>query len=277
MSNKMLNFKKMHGLGNDFIIFDGRENNLQLSKEQIIAISDRKRGVGCDQLGILRHSKNWQETVFLEMYNCTGGVVEACGNMTRCVADLLMTEERTDSVVLETLNGSLNCWKEADGQVRIAMGIPKTGWKEIPLAQEVDTLHLPLEGDPVAVNIGNPHCVFFIDDIEGKFGDKTVNTLGAKFESDPLFPKKTNVEFVEVLSPTHVRMRVYERGVGITEACGSGACAVAVAAIRRGLTQRKMTVTLDGGDLILDWPSDNQPILMTGPVTYVFDGVINLP
>lgn len=276
----MLNFKKMHGLGNDFVIFDAREDKLTLSVEQMRYLSDRKRGIGCDQFGFLRHSKNWQEMTFLDMYNAGGDPVEACGNMTRCVADILMTEDGTDNVVLETLNGSLNCWKEADGQIRIAMGIPKMSAKDIPLSREVDTLHLPLaEGgvsDPVAVNIGNPHCVFFVNNIADKWRDKAVNEMGKRFMTDPLFPKRTNVEFVEILSPTHVRMRVYERNVGITDACGSGACATAVACIKRGLTERKMTVTLDGGDLILDWPSDDVPIQMTGPVTYVFDGVTNI-
>ncbi len=280
----LLNFKKMHGLGNDFVIFDGRENKLQLATEQIRYIADRKRGVGCDQIGILRHSKNWQELTHLEMYNSTGGVVEACGNMTRCVADILMTEDGTDNVVIETLNGSLNCWKEQNGQIRVEMGVPKLGWQEIPLSTETNSLTLPLEGNPVAVNMGNPHCVFFTNASgwQATYGsvhdwsEDVLNELGARFENDPLFPKKTNVEFVEVLSPNHVRMRVYERGVGITDACGSGACATAVAAIRRGLTERKMIVTLDGGDLILEWPSDDAPVHMTGPVTYVFDGTLEL-
>jgi len=162
----MLNFKKMHGLGNDFVIFDGRENNLQLTLEQMQFIGDRKRGIGCDQLVILRHSKNWQETVFLDMFNADGGVIEACGNMTRCVADILMTEDGTDNVILETLNGSLNCWKEDNGLVRVEMGKPKLDAKDIPLSENCDTLHLPLAGDPVAVNVGNPHCVFFVEDIE---------------------------------------------------------------------------------------------------------------
>lgn len=268
----MLNFKKMHGLGNDFVIFDGRENNLQLTTEQMQFIGDRKRGIGCDQLVILRHSKNWQETVFLDMFNADGGVIEACGNMTRCVADILMTEDGTDNVIIETLNGSLNCWKEAEGLVRVEMGKPKLEAKDIPLSEQCDTLHLPLAGDPVAVNVGNPHCVFFVDNVD----EVNVAAQGAVFEVNPLFPNKVNVEFVQVLAPDHIRMRVWERGVGITDACGSGACASAVAAIRRGLTERKMTVTLDGGDLIINWPSDDVPVSMTGPVAYVFDGEINL-
>lgn len=281
----MLNFKKMHGLGNDFIIIDGRESGVTLSPDQIRSICDRKRGVGCDQIVILRYSKHWQETTFLEMYNNDASVIEACGNMTRCVADVLMTEDQTDNVIIETLNGSLNCWKEEGGLIRVEMGKPKLTWTDIPLSKECDTLYLeglkpinelkPTTQDalPVAVNVGNPHCIFFTDQ---EITDQELEKLGSHFENDPLFPNKVNVEFVQVLAHNHIRMRVWERGVGITEACGSGACAAAVAAIRRGLTERKMTVTLDGGDLIINWPSDDSPVHMTGPVSYVFDGELML-
>lgn len=267
----MLNFKKMHGLGNDFVILDGRENGLNLSLEQRQLLSDRKRGVGCDQLIIIERSKNWTEMNLMRIYNPDGSEAEACGNATRCVADLLMREDNVDHIVLETVAGSLNCWKEGD-LVRVEMVKPKLDWKGIPLSQECDTLHLPLKSDvvsdPVGVSIGNPHCVFFVKNL----ADIDIAEQGKIFETDPLFPKKMNVEFVEILAPDHVRMRVWERAAGITQACGSGACAVAVAAIRRGLTERKVTVSLDGGDLIINWPSDDAPVSMTGPVTYVFDG-----
>lgn len=266
----------MHGLGNDFVILDGRENGLNLLIEQRRFIADRKRGVGCDQLIIIERSKNWSETNFMRIFNPDGSEAEACGNATRCVADLLMREDNVDSLVIETVAGSLNCWQEGEQMVRVDMGQPKLLWQEIPLFKECDTLHLPLNGDPVAVSMGNPHCVFFVDNIADKWGDKVVGEIGKEFETDPLFPKKTNVEFVEVLSPTHLKMRVWERVAGITQACGSGACAVAVAAIRRGLTERKMTVSLDGGDLIIDWPSDKAPVHMTGPVSYVFDGSLSI-
>ncbi len=261
----------MHGLGNDFVIIDGRENGVTLTPDQVRRISDRKRGVGCDLLVLLKYSKNWTETTFAHLINADGSEIEACGNAARCIADILMTEEKTDNVIIETLNGSLNCWKEDDGQIRVEMGKPKLKWNEIPLSKECDTLSLPLEGDPVAVNMGNPHCVFFVDKVPD---DKELTEKGSFVETHPLFPKKTNVEFVQVLSSTHLRMRVWERGVGITQACGSGACAAAVASIRRGLTERKVTVTLDGGDLIINWSSDDAPVHMTGPVTYVFDGVL---
>lgn len=266
----MLNFKKMHGLGNDFVILDGRENGLELTAEQVRAIADRKRGVGCDLVVLMKHSKNWQETTFCHLINADGSEIEACGNAIRCVADMLMTEDEVDNVIIETLYGALNCFKEGDKMVRVEMGKPELGWKAIPLAKECDTLHLPLDGDPAAVSMGNPHCVFFVDDAEAI----DLANLGPVLETNPLFPNKTNVEFVQVLSNDHVRMRVWERGCGITEACGSGACATAVAAIRRGLTNRKVTVTLDGGDLIIHWPEDDAPVSMTGPVAYVFDGTL---
>ena len=252
------------------VIIDARESKLELNPEQIRHISDRKRGIGCDQLILLRHSKNWQELTYLDMYNADASPIEACGNGTRCVADILMTEDKVDNIVVETPVGALNCWRVEGGQVRVEMGQPQLNWRDIPLSKECDTLHLPLEGDPVGVNMGNPHCVFFVEDV-----DKIdIAEKGTHIEVDPLFPQKTNVEFVQVLLPTHLRMRVWERGTGITEACGSGACATAVAAIRRGLTERKMTITLDGGDLVLEWPDDDAPVYMTGPVMYVFDGTL---
>ena len=291
-----IHFKKMHGLGNDMIILDGRENGLTLTPEQARHIADRRRGVGCDLIVLMKHSKNWQETTFVHLINSDGTEIEACGNGTRCVADLLMSENNVDNIIIETLYGGLNCFREdsldshgrkrqGGGQVRVEMGKPQLGWQDIPLSQECDTLHLPLEGDPVGVNIGNPHCVFFVDfnnasGEQARYGclddwpDELLEEQGLKTLENPLFPRQTNVEFVEVLSRTHLRMRVRERGCGITQACGSAACGVAVAAIRRGLTERKMTVTLDGGDLIIAWPSDDAPVSMTGPVTYVFDGVL---
>lgn len=268
----MLNFKKMHGLGNDFVIIDARESDLLLTPEQVRNISDRKRGVGCDLVAVMKHSKNWQETTFVHLINSDGTEIEACGNGTRCVADILMREDKTDNVIVETVYGALNCWRAENDMVRVEMGKPQLEWQNIPLSKKCDTLHLPLEGDPVAVNIGNPHCVFFVDDIDKDWNDECLEKEGSKFMRDPLFPDQTNVEVVQVLSSTHLRMRVRERGCGITEACGSAACAVSVAAIRRGLTERKMTITLDGGDLILEWPDDDAGVFMTGPVAYVFEG-----
>lgn len=265
----MLNFKKMHGLGNDFIIIDGRENPT-MKPEQIALISDRHRGVGCDQFIVLETVQTAEADVFMRIYNSDGTQAQACGNATRCLASLIMASKGVESCVIETVAGLLHCSKANDNLITVDMGVPKTDWQDIPLAQECDTLHLPLEGDPVAVNIGNPHCVFFVDDVESM----DIASIGPSFETDPLFPEKTNVEFVQVLNPGHLRMRVWERGVGITQACGSGACATIVAAIRRGLSERKATITLDGGDLILEWRESDDHVLMAGPVTHVFDGTL---
>lgn len=269
----MMKFKKMHGLGNDFVIVDCRENGVKLTKEQSTLISNRKHGVGCDQLILLERSKSWAEMTFMRILNPDGSEAEACGNATRCVADVLMNEDSVDNIVIETLNGSLNCWKEGE-QVRVEMGKPKMDWQKIPLSHETDTLNLPFKGSPVAVNMGNPHCVFFVNEIDKEWNDAKVEEWGREFEINPLFPQKTNVEFVQVIDKSTLRMRVWERGAGITQACGSGACAVAVAAIKRGLSNRKVTVKLDGGDLIIDWPNDDAQVSMTGPVTYVFDGTL---
>lgn len=275
-----IHFKKMHGLGNDFVIIDGRETGVTLTPDQVRYIADRKRGVGCDLVALIKYSKTWQETPFVHLINADGSEIEACGNAARCVADILMTEERVDNIVIETLYGGLNCWREADGQIKVEMGKPELDWSKIPLAENIDVMNVPLNikglENPVAVSMGNPHCVFFVDNIEDKWTDKAVEEVGSALEVHPMFPKKTNVEFIEVLSREHLRMRVWERGCGITEACGSGACAITVAAIKRGLTERKVTITLDGGDLIIEWPHDDAPVSMTGPVAYVFDGKIKL-
>lgn len=295
-----IHFKKMHGLGNDFVIIDGRETGIELTSDQVRFIADRKRGVGCDLVALIKYSKTWQEMPFVHLINADGSEIKACGNAARCIADILMTEEGTDNIVIETLYGSLNCWREDAGLVRVEMGKPELEWSKIPLAEECDPLYLPLPplippqargseqseqgGVPAAVSMGNPHCIFFINasDTQARYGpindwsDDLIKEIGSAIETHPMFPNKTNVEFVEVLSPTHLRMRVWERGCGITEACGSGACAVTVAAIKRGLTERKVTVTLDGGDLIIDWPNDDAPVSMTGPVSYVFDGQIKV-
>ncbi len=275
----------MHGLGNDFVILDGRENGLTLSPEQVSTLSSRNRGIGCDLVALIKYSKTFNEIPYVHMINADGSEIEACGNATRCVADILMREEKMDHIVLQTMNGALNCYREGTDLVRVEMGEPKLEWRDIPLSKECDTLHLPLEGDPAAVNMGNPHLIYFVDsasNAQARYGhinqwsDELIEKFGKPLEIHPLFPNKTNVEFVEVLSPTHLRMRVWERGVGITEACGSGACAVAVAAIRRGLVERKVTVTLDGGDLVIKWPTDDAQVSMTGPVSYVFEGQTDL-
>ena len=270
----MLKFRKMHGLGNDFVILEGRDNGLSLSLEQRRQLADRHRGVGCDQLIVIERSYNFQETSFMRIYNPDGSEAGACGNAARCVAHILMTEDKVDNIVIETVGGVLNGWMAGPDQVKIDMGVPRLQWQDIPLAEKCDTLYLPLENNPSAVSMGNPHCVYFMEDETD--AEAGLRTLGPATETHPLFPQKTNVEFINILSPDHIRMRVWERGAGITQACGSGACAAVVAAVRRGLTGRHVTVRLDGGDLQIEWRESDDHVFMTGPVCYVFEGEINL-
>jgi diaminopimelate epimerase len=242
----MISFRKMHGLGNDFVILDGRSEPIVLKKEEIIALSDRRRGVGCDQVIVMEPAR--QADVFMRIYNPDGSEAGACGNATRCVADIVMTEKGAEICVIETVSGLLHCCRAAASSVTVDMGAPGLSWDAIPLSKTCDTLHLPLPGDPVGVSMGNPHCIFFVDDAE----EADVPGIGSRVEKDPLFPGRTNVEFVQIIDRSHIRMRVWERGAGITQACGTGACAAAVAAMRRGLTDRLVTVVLDddrSGDL----------------------------
>jgi diaminopimelate epimerase len=267
-----LPFRKMHGLGNDFVVLDARREPIALSDAGARAIADRRRGIGCDQIMIIERPRNGGDA-FLAIRNADGGVVESCGNGTRCVARLLLDETGKDALTLETLGGPVVA-RRAGALVSIDMGPANLDWQAIPLREAVDTLHVPIAAgdlkDAVAVNMGNPHAVFFVKDAE----TIDLTTLGPKIEHDPVFPARTNVEAVQVLSPSHVRMRVWERGVGITQACGTGACASAVAAARRGLTERKVVVTLDGGDLAIEWRADNH-VIMTGPVADVFSGTLD--
>ncbi len=269
-----LPFIKMHGLGNDFVILDGRVNGLSLGGQAVRDIADRRRGVGCDQLIVLEKPADTKADVFMRIFNPDGSQAGACGNATRCVADLVMREKGAGRCAIQTIFCIMECTRTEgeEGLIAVNMGPPKLDWADIPLSSACDTLHLPLEGDPVGVNMGNPHCVFFCANPE----DEDVDKLGPKVEHDPMFPDRTNVEYVGILGPDHLRMRVWERGAGITQACGTGACAAAVAAIRRGLTGRKVLVTLDGGDLQIEWREGDNTVTMTGPVAYAFEGNMEL-
>jgi diaminopimelate epimerase len=260
-----LAFRKMHGLGNDFVVIDSRGGGAMVTPALARALGDRNRGVGFDQLAEIRDADGADFT--LDFWNADGSRAGACGNATRCVSDLVMRQTGADGVSLLTTRGALLA-QRVGGMVSVNMGHPQLEWAEIPLSHAVDPLHLPLPGDPVGVGMGNPHCVFFVKGAEAV----ALETDGARMEHDPLFPQRTNVEYVSVIAPDHLRMRVWERGAGVTLACGSGACAVAVAAHLRGITGRKVQLDVDGGTLHIDWRDDG--VWMTGPVAHVFDGVL---
>lgn len=262
-----LPFMKMHGAGNDFVVIDSRGRGPVVTPALARAVGDRNRGVGFDQLAEIHDAEG--ADFALDFWNSDGSRAGACGNATRCVSDFMMRQLGRGDVRLVTQRGHLAAIRLPDGRVSVNMGQPQRDWREVPLSTAVDTAHLPLPGDPVAVGMGNPHCVFFVPDAEAV----DVTAEGRRFETDPLFPERTNVEFASLVGPDRLRMRVWERGAGITLACGSGACATAVAAAERGLTGRHVTLDLDGGVLEIDWRADG--VWMAGPVAHVFDGVLS--
>lgn len=268
-----LSFIKMHGLGNDFVVVDGRSGNVTLDSERVRAIAERRSGVGCDQLLEICAPKSEEADAFMRIWNADGGQVGACGNGTRCVAAFLMMESGESETVIETVAGLLRAETAGDGLVAVDMGEALTEWSEIPLAREMDTLELDLAlgelSAPVAVNMGNPHAVFFVDDVDAV----DLAALGAQLEVDALFPERANIGVAEVKNKKNIRLRVWERGVGLTQACGTGACAALVAASRRGLTGRRATVTLGGGALEIEWQKNNH-LRMTGPVATSFMGLL---
>ncbi len=267
-------FIKMHGLGNDFVVIDARAEPFALGDPEARAIADRRTGVGCDQLIVMEPPVGDGADVFMRIRNADGGEVEACGNATRCVAALIMAERDAESCTVETSAGLLAARSLGAARVAVDMGEVRLGWREIPLAREMDTLNLDLAADglaePVAVNIGNPHAVFFVEDAEAV----DLARLGPRLEHDPLFPQRANIGVAQVSGADRLRVRVWERGVGLTRACGTGACAAAAAAHRRGLTGREVEVTLDGGPLAIQWRDDGH-VVMTGPVATSFRGVLN--
>ena len=259
-----LAFLKMHGAGNDFVILDSRGGGAVTTPALARALGDRNRGVGFDQLAEIRDSET--ADIALDFWNSDGSRAGACGNATRCVAQHVMAGLGQDTLHIRTERGDLFAVCDPDGRVRVNMGQPILDWAAVPVARDVELLHLPLRGDPVAVGMGNPHCIFFVPDAEAV----DLPARGAAVEHDPLFPARTNVEFATLLGPDHLRVRVWERGAGITLACGSGACATAVAAHQRGLTGRQVTLDADGGVLTVDWREDG--VWLSGPVALVFDG-----
>jgi diaminopimelate epimerase len=272
----MTAFLKMHGLGNDFVVFDARDSALGLTPAQVKAVSDRHFGIGCDTVMVLRPGGAQTDASVL-FYNADGTESESCFNASRCVARLLLDERGLARVKLSTKGGMLVCSDAGKGQVTVDMGEPRLDWGHVPVASAVDTTHFPLDiggtAIPVsAVSMGNPHCVLFVPDAE----KAPLTTLGPKIETLPFFPNRTNVEFAQVLDQGRIRMRVWERGVGVTLACGTGACATAVAAIRRGLTERKVELVLDGGSLLIEWREEDGHVLMTGPTAMPFRGRADL-
>ncbi len=267
-------FIKMHGLGNDFVVLDARQAPLAFDDAQARAIADRHTGVGCDQLIVLEPPRDPRAQLFMAIRNADGGLVEACGNAARCVADLVMRERRSDSATIETEAGLISARAAGKQRVSVDMGEPATAWRDIPLARDCDTLHVPLAlgplADPVATSMGNPHVTFFVPDIAAV----DIATLGPKLEHDALFPERCNIGVAQILSPAKLRLRVWERGAGLTPACGTGACAALVAAARRGLTARKAEIVADGGALEIEWRDDNH-VVMTGPVAVSFTGTLD--
>ena len=260
-----LSFLKTHGLGNDFVVLDQRERRVALTPNLVRAIGDRHRGVGFDQLAEISPDPDCDAK--LVFWNADGSTAAACGNATRCIADLILAETDKERLVLRTERGELGCRKLVDGRIEVDMGPPSLEWQDIPLARQMDSLLLPLEGTPTACSMGNPHCTYFVEDADAV----QLERIGPETEHHPLFPQRTNVQIVEVQGPNKARVRVWERGVGVTLASGSSSCAVLVNAARRGLMGRHALLTLDGGEIEIRWREDDH-VLMTGPVAHVFQG-----
>ena len=263
-------FRKMHGLGNDFVVLDARTRPIRLGAAEAAAIADRKTGVGCDQLILLKPPANARADIAMHIFNADGSEPGACGNAARCIARLALDETGRRQIVIETPSGLIE--GEAAGDlVSVDMGKARLDWREIPLAQEMDTLSLPVAlGElkaPTATSMGNPHATFFVADADSV----PLGELGPVLEHHPLFPERVNVGVAEMRGRDAMRLRVWERGAGITRACGTGACAAVVAAVRRGLGDRKMQVELDGGSLTIEYRADGT-VMMTGPVATSFTG-----
>ncbi|TXL82065.1 diaminopimelate epimerase [Vineibacter terrae] len=272
-------FRKMHGLGNDFVVLDARTRPLDLTPARRRAIADRRTGVGCDQLIVLEPPTERTADVFMRIYNPDGGEAGACGNATRCVAHVLMGERHSDAVVVQTVSGLLDSEKAGTGAnglpiVSVDMGAARLDWRDIPVSEACDTLHLPLAlgpvADPVGTSMGNPHATFFVDDLAAV----PVSTLGPQLETHKLFPERANIGFAQITGENRIRLKVWERGAGLTLACGSGACAALVAAARRGLAGRKADVIVDGGTLTIEWQRDGH-VMMTGDVAQSFAGTLD--
>ncbi|MFZ5668346.1 MAG: diaminopimelate epimerase [Pseudomonadota bacterium] len=269
-------FLKMNGLGNDFVVVEARKEPFRPTPDEARAIADREGGVGCDQLIAIEPTR--RADAFMRIWNADGGEVDACGNATRCVAWLLMEASGRDEAVIETEAGLLSATRAGERRVSVDMGPPQLRWDQIPLAEDMDTRGVELQVGPIdapvlhtpgAVNMGNPHVVFFLD---READDALVRGAGSLIEHHPLLPEGANVGFAWVKAPDRIRLRVWERGAGMTRACGTGACAALVAACRRGLAGRRAAVEMDGGELQIEWREADGHVIMTGPVTLEFAG-----
>ncbi|NWH09552.1 MAG: diaminopimelate epimerase [Alphaproteobacteria bacterium] len=270
-----LPFLKMNGLGNDFVVLDARRREIPLTPQAVKILADRRRGIGCDTLVLVTETSGADAAV--TFFNADGSESAACGNASRCVANLVAAETGKSALILRTRDRDLFCRILPDGRVTVDMGEPKFDWQDIPLAERMDTRNLDIKLGPIdapvlfgpsAVNMGNPHCLFFVKDVHAHDLEK----IGPLIEAHPLFPERANISLVEVKAGDRIRQRVWERGVGITLACGTGACAAVAGAARRRLTGRHVLVELDGGILEIDWREENGHILMTGPAELNFRG-----
>ena len=260
-----IQFIKMHGLGNDFVIIDSRSGGPNISSILAQSLGHRNYGIGFDQLAII--SDSTEADVSLTFFNSDGSTVGTCGNATRCVARYEMDRLKRNELSLITERGVLKAHRQGN-LVSVNMGHPLLRWSEIPLAQAMETLKLPLDGEPTATGMGNPHCTFFVPDADAL----DLETFGPKIENNPLFPKRTNVQVAHVISKDYLRVRVWERGVGVTLASGSSSCAAAVAATRLGITGQSIKIKLDGGLIFIDWREDG--VWMTGATLHVFSGIM---
>jgi diaminopimelate epimerase len=271
-------FRKMNGLGNDFVVIDARERPVDISVAQARAIADRKSGIGCDQIIVMEKSS--LADVRMRIWNAEGGEVESCGNASRCIADIVMDEKGTTSATIDTKGGFLVGKRAGKLMVTIDNGKPRFDWDQIPLSEKfADTRHIelqvgpidaPLMHSPSVVNVGNPHCIFWVDDLDVI----NLGRVGPMLENHPLFPERTNVEMVKVVSRNHVIVNVWERGAGLTQACGTAACAVMAAGHRIKIIDAHCRVTLPGGDLMMSIDESNGHVIMTGPLAYDYEGVL---
>ncbi len=271
-------YRKMNGAGNAFVVLDLRESGAKMTAAAATFIAAPATGPGCDQVITIEKHKS-VDAPFMGVWNADGSQVESCGNAARCVGWLLMEETGTDKIALGTGGGDIHAWRVGTDRIAVDMGEPKLRWREIPLAEQCDDtryvdvklgpIDKPVLWGPSAVNMGNPHCIFFVEDAQAQ----AIDRFGPMVEHHPLFPERVNVSVAQVTSKHAIRLRVWERGVGITKACGTAACAALVAAHRRRLTARKAIVTLDGGDLAIEWRDDNH-VIMTGPFALDGDGTL---